>query len=310
MTRLRSIAGLSGLALAVALGQTPPAAGDLAPGPPGAIESQQPPDAAQSQQSPDATESQQPPDADSQQPPDAESHAAGVSADDLLLELDEDAGEDDPLEPSNRMVFGANEAVYQHLFDPLADLYGFLVPKPVRGSVLRFFDNLGEPAVFLNEVMQLNPLRAGRTTARFAINTTVGVVGLFDPARRIGLPRDHTDFGETLGVYGIGDGWYLVVPLIGPSNVRDLVGDVVNGFLHPQNYFLAYAPQAILATGSGFSRYEAAREELGALRDSSVDFYSAMRSAYLMHRAADIREARASSPVLGRVSGDVASAPR
>jgi phospholipid-binding lipoprotein MlaA len=236
--------------------------------------------------------------------------SAGVSAEDMLLELESGAADHDPLEPSNRVVFGANEAVYQYLFDPLADVYGFLLPKPVRRAVLRFFDNLGEPAVCLNELLQLNPVGAGRTSARFAINTTVGVGGLFDPARRVGLPRNRTDFGETLGVYGVGQGWYLVVPLLGPSSVRDLVGDVVNGFFHPQNYFLAYAPQALLATGGGFSRYEAAREELDALRDSSVDFYTAMRGAYLMHRAAEVREARAASLVLGDDGDDVASGPQ
>ena len=179
----------------------------------------------------------------------------------------------------------------------------------MRHSVLHFFENMGEPAVFLNELLQLNPERAGRTGARFVVNTTVGVVGLFDPARLIGLTRDETDFGETLGVYGIGQGWYLVVPLLGPSSVRDLLGDVVNGFMHPQNYFLAYAPQAILGASSGFSRYEAARTELDALRDSSIDFYSAMRSAYLMQREAEVRAARAGSLLLGGGEGDVAAAP-
>ena len=178
----------------------------------------------------------------------------------------------------------------------------------MRRSVLRFFENLGEPAVFLNEMLQLNPERAGLTGARFVVNTTVGVAGLFDPAKRVGLRRNETDFGETLGVYGIGQGWYLVIPLLGPSSVRDLVGDLVNGFMHPQNYFLAYAPQAILATSSGFSRYEASRRELDALRDSSVDFYTAMRSAYLMQREAEVRAARADSLVLGRGADDVAAA--
>lgn len=238
----------------------------------------------------------------------ADSHVAGSVADDFLAEYD-DLGAGDPLEPSNRVVFGANETIYQYLFDPLASVYGFLIPSPVRHSVLRFFDNLGEPANFLNELMQLNPVRAGRTTARFAINTTLGVVGLFDPAKRLGLARNATDFGETLGVYGVGEGWYLVIPVIGPSSVRDLFGDLVNGFLHPQSYFLTFAPQAILATSSGFSRYEASRNELDALRDSSVDFYSAMRSAYLMQRAADVRDARASSPVLRADADDVAAAP-
>jgi phospholipid-binding lipoprotein MlaA len=233
---------------------------------------------------------------------------ADAASEDLLLEYEGTVGESDPLEPSNRLMFGANETVYQFVFDPLADVYGFVVPRPVRRSVLRFFENLGEPAVFLNEVLQLNPERAGLTSARFVVNTTVGVAGLFDPARHVGLPRNRTDFGETLGVYGIGQGWYLVIPLLGPSSVRDLVGDLVNGFMHPQNYFLAYAPQAILATSSGFSRYEASRSELDALRDSSVDFYTAMRSAYLMQREAEVRAARADSLVLGRGEDDVAAA--
>lgn len=231
-----------------------------------------------------------------------------ISAEDFLEEYDE-LSTSDPLEPSNRVVFGANEVVYQRVFDPLASGYAFVVPKPVRRSVLRFFENLGEPANFLNEVLQLNPVRAGKTGVRFLINSTVGVVGLFDPARRVGIARNSTDFGETLGVYGVGEGCYLVVPILGPSSVRDLVGDMVNGFFHPQTYFLAYAPQAILATSSGFSRYEATRLELEALRESSIDFYSAMRSAYLQQREADVREARADSPVLGRREGDDVAAP-
>ena len=117
-----------------------------------------------------------------------DSHVADSAADDFLAEYD-DLGAGDPLEPSNRVVFGANETIYQYVFDPLASAYGFLLPSLVRHSVLHFFENLGEPANFLNELMQLNPVRAGRTGARFAINTTVGVVGLFDPAKRLGLPR-------------------------------------------------------------------------------------------------------------------------
>jgi phospholipid-binding lipoprotein MlaA len=233
--------------------------------------------------------------------------AASADADDFLVEYE--GIERDPLEPSNRVMFGANEQIYYFLFDPLADVYGFVVPQPVRRSVRRFFDNLGEPANCLNELLQLNPARAGRTGARFAINSTVGVAGLFDLAGRIGLAPNETDFGETLGVYGIGHGWYLVVPVLGPSSVRDLFGDLVNGFMHPQNYLLAYTPGFILATGSGFSRYEAARDDLDALRDSSIDFYAAMRSAYMMQREADVRDARADSPVLGRVTDDVAAAP-
>lgn len=232
-----------------------------------------------------------------------------VSPDDYLAEY-EDLGAGDPFEPSNRVVFGGNEVLYLYAFDPLASVYSFVLPQPVRFSVRRFFENLGEPAACLNALLQLNPVRAGRTGARFLINTTLGVGGLFDPAYRFGIAKDHTDFGETLGVYGVGQGWYLVVPVLGPSSVRDLVGDVVNGFLHPQSYFLAYFPQALLATGGGFSRYDATRADLDSLRQSSIDFYSAMRGAYLMQRAAEVRKARADSPVLGRDSeDDVAASP-
>jgi phospholipid-binding lipoprotein MlaA len=206
-------------------------------------------------------------------------------------------------------VFQGNEAVYRVVFDPLADVYELAVPGPVRRSVVRFFDNLGEPADALNELLQLNPGRAARTGARFAVNTTVGVAGLFDPARRVGLEASETDFGETLGAYGVGRGWYLMVPLLGPSSVRDLCGDVVDGFFHPHVYLLSYLPQAILATSNGFSRYEAERERLDALRDSSVDFYAALRSAYLMRRDAGVREARAASPVLRRLEGEYDAPP-
>lgn len=221
---------------------------------------------------------------------------------DLLLEAEyEEPAPRDPLEASNRVVFGGNEVLYQRVFDPLADAYAFAVPGAVRRSLVRFFDNLGEPADCLNELLQLDPGGAGRTGIRFLVNSTAGVAGLFDPAARLGLGEHSTDFGETLGAYGVGDGWYLVVPLLGPSTVRDLFGDVVDGFFHPQAYVLGYAYQALLTTSGGFSRYEAERERVDALRQSSVDFYAALRSAYLMQRAASVREARAGSPVLRRL---------
>ena len=240
--------------------------------------------------------------------PDAGATLPDDGGPDPLLEEYGASARPDPLERSNRTFFRANEFLYRTVFDPLADVYEFVFPDAVRRSFLRFFDNLGEPADFLNELLQLNPASAGRTGARFAVNTTVGVVGLFDPAVHIGLPARETDFGETLGAYGVGEGWYLVVPLLGPSTVRDLVGDVVDGFFHPEVYFLGYTTQALLATGSGFSRYEAERDRLEALRDSSLDFYSALRTAYLMQRAASVRETRADSPVLRRLDGDETTA--
>lgn len=239
------------------------------------------------------------------EPPASKKGAPAPSEDDLLLEAEYDAlAGADPLERSNRVFFRGNEVLYQVVFDPLADVYAFVFPDPVRRSFGRFFDNLEEPVNCLNELLQLNPPSAGRTGARFVLNTTVGVVGLFDPAERLGLPPSTTDFGETLGAYGVGEGWYLVIPLLGPSTVRDLFGGVVDGFFNPLSYLFGYTTQVIVATGSGFSRYEAEREKLDLLRQGSLDFYAALRSAYRMQRAAGVREARADSPVLRRLDGD------
>ena len=226
--------------------------------------------------------------------------ALGAYEDEWSEGLDEDwlFGEElaparrDFFEPANRAMFGVNEAAYRWVGDPIADVYSFVLPGPVRRSVLNFFDNLSEPANFVNEVLQFNAPQAGKTAARFAVNTTVGVVGLFDPAAHFGLQPSDSDFGETLGVYGIGTGPYLVIPVLGPTNLRDALGGIVNGFLKPETYFLALGPQAIFVAGAGVSRYEARRGDLDALRDSSVDFYSAMRSAYLLQRASQVREAK------------------
>ena len=216
----------------------------------------------------------------------------------LFEEEYEDPADSDPLEPGNRAMFELNEFVYRWLMDPVTDVYSFVVPRPVRRSVLRFFDNLGEPANFVNEMLQLNPGRAGKTGARFVVNSTVGVVGLFDPASRWGMDANHTGFGETLGAYGVGPGWYLVVPVLGPSTVRDLFGGAVDAMLRPQVYVMGTYTIVLLATGGGISRYDQNRTQLDALRASSVDFYAAMRSAYLLQRRADVREARQASPVL------------
>ncbi|MGI9431118.1 MAG: MlaA family lipoprotein [Myxococcota bacterium] len=217
----------------------------------------------------------------------------------LFEEEYEDPADRDPLEPGNRAMFGLNEFVYRWLMNPVTDVYAFVIPRPIRRSVIRFFDNLGEPANVVNELLQLNPRRAGKTSARFLMNSTVGFVGLFDPAAGWGFEANHTGFGETLGAYGVGSGWYLVVPVLGPSTVRDLFGDAIDSMLRPHVYLMGTYSVLLLATGGGLSRYDHNRAQLDALRASSVDFYAAMRSAYLLQRRADVRDARDASPVLG-----------
>ena len=208
---------------------------------------------------------------------------------DWLFEDDgPDPAERDPLEPLNRGIFGFNEVVYAWVFSPVATAYQFVVPGPGRRAVRRFFSNLSEPVTIVNDLLRLQPVQAGSSGARFLINTTAGVGGLFDPAAAWGLEAHTSGFGGTLAVYRVGSGPYLVVPLMGPSTARDAFGGLVDGILRPDTWLLAAGPRLVMAAGTGFTTYDMERERFNALRDTSVDFYAALRSAYLLDRDARI----------------------
>lgn len=225
-------------------------------------------------------------------PPEAPAPAAEAfeDDDDWLFDAGPDPAERDDIEFSNRISFGLNEGFYRYLADPVAKGFAWLVPAPGRRALYRFFENLETPALLLSDVLQLAPLDATKTTTRFVINTTVGVVGLFDPAAAIGIETHHTDFGETLGVWGVPSGTYVVIPLLGPSTARDTFGEIVDAVLHPGMWFLSPVQQVLLRTSDGLSAYDVERERLDALRATSVDFYAAIRSAYLMDRDAHIAQ--------------------
>ena len=209
---------------------------------------------------------------------------------DWLFEDDApDPADRDPLEPLNRGIFGFNEIVYTWILDPVANAYEFVVPDPGRRAVRRFFSNLGEPVTFANDLLQLEPARAGTSGARFLINSTAGLVGVFDPATAWGIEGHTSDFGETLAVYRVGSGPYLVIPVMGPSTVRDALGGIVDGLIRPDTWLLTPGTRLVISASDGFTSYEIERERLGALRDTSVDFYAALRSAYLMDRDARVR---------------------
>jgi phospholipid-binding lipoprotein MlaA len=209
---------------------------------------------------------------------------------DLLFEDEApDPSDRDPLEPVNRGIFGFNEAVYNWVVDPVATAYRWVIPGPGRRAARRFFVNLGEPVTLVNDLLQLRPLQAGSTGARFLINSTAGVGGLFDPAAAWGIERHTSDFGGTLAVYRIGSGPYLVIPLMGPSTARDAFGQLVDGMLRPDTWLLGTAPRLVVAASGGFTTYAIERERLEALRDTSVDFYAALRSAYLLDRDARVQ---------------------
>jgi phospholipid-binding lipoprotein MlaA len=199
----------------------------------------------------------------------------------------------DPLERSNRAMFGFNEGVDRYVLTPVTNAYQFVVPAPVRHSVRRFFVNLNSPVYFVNNLLQLRFRDAAETFGAFALNSTAGFVGLFDPAKEAGWSAHPADFGETLGRFGVNSGPYLVLPLLGPSTVRDGFGDVVDRAFQPLTYLLGMGELLFIGGGNGVVVREANDEALAALRESSVDYYAAMRSAYTQNREARIAELRA-----------------
>jgi len=198
----------------------------------------------------------------------------------------------DPLEPMNRPIFAGNMALDRVFIDPVAHVYGVITPLPVRHAVRSIFANLNAPVVLVNEMLQFRGRRAAQTLGRFALNSTLGIGGIFDPAAELGWNEHHADFGQTLGKFGVGPGFYLVLPLLGPSTARDVVGLAVDLALRIDTWILPLQGQLFLGGGFGISERDNRREELQALRESSIDFYAAVRSAYLQTREARIREGR------------------
>jgi phospholipid-binding lipoprotein MlaA len=207
----------------------------------------------------------------------------------------------DPLESTNRGVLAFNRQIDKWILDPVTKAYQFAVPKPARNAVSRFFLNLGSTKTLVNDCLQLEWKDAGVTATRLVVNTTVGLVGLFDVAEKIGLPGHESDFGQTLALAGTPSGPYLVLPVLGPSNLRDGFGVVVDGFFQPTYYILGpmnvtlgpifmQSPTAILLYGgsSGLTLRDRNFARLQDLESSSVDYYAAMRSGYYQDRVGHI----------------------
>jgi phospholipid-binding lipoprotein MlaA len=199
----------------------------------------------------------------------------------------------DPIEGVNRVIFDVNTFVDRYTLRPAAVVYRAVVPEPARDGIRNALDNLDSPVVFANDLLQGDFDRAGATMARFMINTTVGFGGIFDVASEVGVPDHDEDFGQTLGVWGLGEGPYLVLPLLGPSNLRDLTGRVVDTGLDPLTYVdwedanLEAFPY--LRTGLGVLDGRSRNiETLDNLEQTSVDYYAAIRSAYTQRRRDEI----------------------
>ena len=200
----------------------------------------------------------------------------------------------DPLEPLNRAIFGFNEFVYEYLLTPSARTYNKYVPELARESLSNTINNLKGPVTLANDILQLEAKRAGITIARFVINSILGFFGMMDPATELGLARHSEDFGQTLGSYGVGEGFYLVLPLLGPSNPRDAIGKLlVDGYFDPLGYYLDNTDNEnwgyVRSGVSGFDEYAGIVDDLDNLRQTSVDFYGALRSLYRQRREAEIK---------------------
>lgn len=197
----------------------------------------------------------------------------------------------DPWEPANRKVYGFNRVLDRLIIGPVAHGYARILPKPLRTGLHNFARNLGEPLVVVNDLLQGKVATGAATVARFTINTTLGVGGVFDVAGRTGIPHHDNGFGTTLGRWGLPPGPYLFLPVAGPSDVRDALGGIVNIFLSPQYYVTDVIPRpvgvATLVVNGIESRLDA-QQALDAIDQTSTDPYATLRSYFQQNREAII----------------------
>jgi len=213
-----------------------------------------------------------------------------------LAEAAEAEDFNDPLEDTNRAIFDFNQVVDRNVLVPVAKAYRTVLPDPVRDSLRDFLRNLREPLIFANDALQGEFERAGQTFARFTLNSTLGVGGLIDVAGRWGeVPYHEEDLGLTLGVWGISEGPYLVIPILGPSTPRDLGGQVAEGFGDPFNRLVTGNPYTLywipFVRGgvAGIDQRSRYIETLADIERTSLDYYATIRSLYRQRRAALIR---------------------
>ncbi len=201
--------------------------------------------------------------------------------------------ENDPIEDFNRYIHELNFAFDQLVFRPISGMYRTGVPARVRGAIRNFFDNLRAPVIFVNDLLQGEGERAGITLARFLTNSTLGLAGFIDSADMLfDLEFHDEDFGQTLAIWGAGEGFYLVLPLFGPSNPRDAIGLAVDSFLDPWDTLLRaagveYGPPARTILNAVDLRARNI-DALDDIQRTSIDYYATLRSLYRQRRADEI----------------------
>lgn len=200
----------------------------------------------------------------------------------------------DPMEDVNRVILKMNENTDKNIILPLAKGYRKVTPDFVRGAVRNFLSNLNSPIIIGNEILQGDITGAGNATARVIINTLAGFGGILDLAEMGGIEEQPEDFGQTLATWGVGDGMYIMLPLLGPSSLRDATGALVDGYADPVRLYLFNIDEEPLhytRVGVGLlAKREELIEVVDDLRRNSFDYYAAVRSAYFQHRQALIND--------------------
>ena len=202
----------------------------------------------------------------------------------------------DPLEPTNRVLYAINDGLDTVILRPVALAYRAVVPEPVRHGVHNVLANLGTPVELGNDILEAKPRRAGDTTMRFLINTTLGVVGIFDVAKELGYPDHDNDFGMTLALWGVPEGPFLFLPVLGPTNPRDAIGRGVDYVADP----FTWVGQGTVVTVLDWTRFglnvvdqrERVLDTIDSIKKTALDPYATFRSLYRQHRQAAIEKVR------------------
>jgi len=224
----------------------------------------------------------------------AEQSVETVSPDDVPggsgAEVDEEGGLVDPLEPWNRAMFTVNDRLYFWVMKPTAKLYSFFIPEWGRIRVRNAVNNVAFPVRFVNSILQLKLHAAVAELGRFVVNSSAGIGGMFEIVKaNPEIGTGDKDMGQTFGIYGFPDGFYIIWPFLGPSSLRDSIGSVGDGFLTPENYI---TPLLDSVAVQAYERVNDVSLKIGDYEDfkeSAVEPYIAMRNAYYQYRKSKVR---------------------
>jgi phospholipid-binding lipoprotein MlaA len=202
----------------------------------------------------------------------------------------------DPLEPTNRVFYGFDETLQTYTLKPISKAYVYVTPAPVRSGIHNVLANLTTPTVLANDIAEAKPRRAGDTFMRFVINSTAGVLGVFDVAKSVGYPAHDAGFGQTLGVWGVACGPYLYLPVLGPNSPRSVTGFAVDQATDP----FTYVPHGIYLKTFNWARYgfstidtyAAIEPDYERVKAGALDPYATVRSLYRQHTQSAIDAAK------------------